>query len=58
MKTEEQTPQDDTAEVNLTPLTSVVEMARSAGNIAQWLTYLPQDCVAAMVRQGWDRTVC
>jgi hypothetical protein len=36
---------------------NTAEKARSAKNIAQWLTYLPQDCVAAMVRQGWDRSV-
>jgi hypothetical protein len=31
--------------------------ARSAQNIAHWQTFLPQDCVAAMIRQGWDHTV-
>jgi hypothetical protein len=27
---------------------------RSAQNIAAWRSYLPADCVAAMVRMGWD----
>jgi hypothetical protein len=39
------------------PLPEAAQMARSARNIAQWRTYLPTDCVAAMVRQGWDRSV-
>jgi hypothetical protein len=39
------------------PLPEAAQMARSARNIAQWRTYLPIDCVAAMVRQGWDRSV-
>jgi len=40
------------------PLPEAAQLARSARNIAQWRTYLPTDCVAAMVRQGWDRSVC
>ena len=39
------------------PLPEAAQVARSARNIAQWRTYLPTDCVAAMVRQGWDRSV-
>jgi hypothetical protein len=39
------------------PLPEAAQLARSARNIAQWRTYLPTDCVAAMVRQGWDRSV-
>ena len=39
------------------PLPEAAQVARSARNIAQWRTYLPMDCVAAMVRQGWDRSV-
>jgi hypothetical protein len=31
--------------------------ARAAANIAEWSTYLPQDCVAAMIRDGWHLTV-
>jgi hypothetical protein len=58
MKTDGQVQQDVTAKLNLKPLVSAAEMARSALNISQWLTYLPQDCVDAMVRQGWDRSVC
>jgi hypothetical protein len=33
------------------------DAARSAQNVSQWLTYLPEDCVRAMVDDGWDRTV-
>jgi hypothetical protein len=29
---------------------------RSAQNIADWSSYLPADCVAAMVSLGWDHT--
>jgi hypothetical protein len=47
---------EDIAE-DLEPLPEAAQMARSARNIAQWRTYLPTDCVAAMVRQGWDRSV-
>jgi hypothetical protein len=31
--------------------------ARAAANIALWSTYLPTDCVAAMIRDGWHLTV-
>jgi hypothetical protein len=31
--------------------------ARAVANIAEWSTYLPKDCVAAMIRDGWHRTV-
>jgi hypothetical protein len=31
--------------------------ARAAANIAEWSTYLPKDCVAAMIRDGWHLTV-
>jgi hypothetical protein len=27
--------------------------ARAIANITRWLTYLPQECVIAMVRDGW-----
>jgi hypothetical protein len=30
---------------------------RAAANIAEWSTYLPPDCVRAMVRDGWHLTV-
>jgi hypothetical protein len=29
---------------------------RSVKNILQWNSYLPTDCVRAMVRMGWDYT--
>jgi hypothetical protein len=29
---------------------------RSAQNIAQWISYLPPDCVKTMIDMGWDRT--
>jgi hypothetical protein len=50
--------QDAPLELSLQSPANAAEMARWARNIAQWRTYLPQDCVAAMVRQGWDRSVC
>jgi hypothetical protein len=31
--------------------------ARAVANIAEWSTYLPKDCVAAMIRDGWHLTV-
>jgi hypothetical protein len=31
--------------------------ARAAANIAEWSTYLPKDCVEAMIRDGWHLTV-
>jgi len=30
--------------------------ARSIRNIGSWESYLPADCVAAMIKMGWDRT--
>jgi len=30
--------------------------ARSKKNISQWRSYLPEDCVDAMIRMGWDVT--
>ena len=32
-----------------------IERRRSAKNIRLWRSYLPEDCVDAMVRMGWDR---
>jgi hypothetical protein len=29
---------------------------RAADNISQWTSYLPPDCVKAMIAMGWDRT--
>jgi hypothetical protein len=31
--------------------------ARAVAHIAEWSTYLPKDCVAAMIRDGWHLTV-
>ena len=28
----------------------------AADNISQWTSYLPPDCVKAMIAMGWDRT--
>jgi hypothetical protein len=33
--------------------TSNARTARAAANISDWLTYLPRDCVRAMVKEGW-----
>lgn len=30
--------------------------ARSEKNIVQWTSYLPEDCIRAMVAMGWDVT--
>jgi hypothetical protein len=30
--------------------------ARSEENIREWMSYLPQDCVEAMIRMGWDES--
>jgi hypothetical protein len=30
------------------------EVARSVYNISVWKSYLPLDCVNAMIRMGWD----
>jgi hypothetical protein len=32
------------------------DAARAAQNISQWTSYLPPDCVKAMITMGWDRT--
>jgi hypothetical protein len=29
---------------------------RSNRNIGLWQEFLPEDCVTAMIRMGWDRT--
>ncbi len=31
-------------------------LAHSTANIATWKCYLPEDCIAAMIKMGWDRT--
>ena len=32
-------------------------IARAAAMIAEWMTYLPEDCVKAMVKDGWHWSV-
>ena len=32
-------------------------IARAAEIIAEWMTYLPEDCVKAMVKDGWHWSV-
>jgi hypothetical protein len=27
---------------------------RSEGNILQWMSYLPEDCIKTMIAKGWD----
>jgi hypothetical protein len=34
-----------------------VTIARAAEIIAEWMTYLPEDCVKAMVNDGWHWSV-
>lgn len=34
-----------------------IDSARAAENIVEWRTYLPEDCVNAMVKAGWHGTV-
>jgi hypothetical protein len=29
---------------------------RAAANVAAWRTYLPEECVAAMIKDGWHRS--
>jgi len=36
--------------------TSEARAARAAATITDWLTYLPRDCVRAMVKDGWHLT--
>jgi hypothetical protein len=31
-------------------------LAHSTANITSWRCYLPDDCIAAMIKMGWDRT--
>ncbi len=30
------------------------DAARSEENILQWMSYLPEDCIRAMIDMGWD----
>jgi hypothetical protein len=38
-------------------LRSTAEIARAEQQIAEWLEYLPEDCVAAMIERGWHFSV-
>jgi hypothetical protein len=29
-------------------------VTRSEGNILQWMSYLPEDCIKTMIAMGWD----
>jgi hypothetical protein len=33
---------------------TATDIARSEGNIMQWMTYLPEECIKTMVLMGWD----
>jgi hypothetical protein len=30
------------------------DVARSEENILRWMSYLPEDCIRAMIDMGWD----
>jgi hypothetical protein len=32
------------------------DIARSEENILRWMSYLPEDCIRAMIDMGWDIT--
>ena len=34
-----------------------LDVARADANIELWMTYLPEDCVTAMIKDGWHLTV-
>lgn len=36
--------------------TTDIAILRAARNVAEWKTYLPDDCVAAMINDGWHWT--
>jgi hypothetical protein len=36
--------------------TSGIATLRAAINVAEWRAYLPEDCVAAMINDGWHWT--
>jgi hypothetical protein len=35
---------------------SDADVVRSENNILQWMSYLPEDCIKAMIAMGWDVT--
>jgi hypothetical protein len=45
---------DDASPIDVPPNDS--DSARSANNILQWRTYLPEDCIQTMIHMGWDVT--
>lgn len=51
-------PQPESSAAFQAPATPVVmqagDAARSEKNIAEWLSYLPADCVKTMISMGWD----
>jgi hypothetical protein len=34
-----------------------LDVDRADANIELWMTYLPEDCVIAMIKDGWHLTV-
>lgn len=44
----------DAAEAAASTSLQAYDAARSQQNIAQWSSYLPDDCVKAMISMGWD----
>jgi hypothetical protein len=36
---------------------SPADGARAADNVAEWRKFLPPDCVEAMIKDGWHRSV-
>jgi hypothetical protein len=35
----------------------LADTARADQNVAEWRQYLPEDCVNAMIKNGWHHTV-
>ena len=35
---------------------SDADVLRSENNIFEWMSYLPEDCIKAMIAMGWDVT--
>ena len=55
--TVEQRPSADTSvALNGSVLLNDPGLARAAANVARWKTYLPQDCISAMMSEGWHWT--
>ena len=48
-------PLDDTPRTGGDVERPAVPLTRAERNIAQWRTYLPEDCVKTMIRMGWDK---